>query len=349
MIDLEQLEEDLRAERVEMDPPRRAALGSRLQDARRSRPERSWAWLLRPAAALAVIAVAAVGITTLDGGPDAPPRPEAMAGATTADDATEPAAPGPPVLAAPSTDSATAAPSPPAQGQGGLSGRRAVERTTSLSLATGAENLQDVANGVVRETKQAGGVVDASTVSRTEDGGTASFSLRIPSARLPAAVAALSELGDVVGLDEATQDITGTVSSAAERLSEARAERRGILRSLQRADSDTELRALRQRLREVRSRISRAQGDLTAARRRAEVASVQVEVRASGAGRADDEGGVWSPRDAAGDAWRVLQVTAGVLLVAAAALVPAGLVGLAVVTGLRGARRRRREHALDPM
>lgn len=358
MIDLEQLEEDLRATRVEMAPRKKADLQSRLQDAQKPQRQRSWTWFLRPAAALATVAVIGVGIASIDRDDDlaqfsgaAPNATEESSGGGAGSVAApeSPAANAAPPVAQDSAALPTLSAPAPAREQSRLAGRRFVEKTTSLSLTTDADGLQDVANGIVRETKEAGGVVDTSSVSKTEDGGSASFSLRIPSARLPAAVAALSELGDVVGLDEAGQDITGGVASASERLSEARAERRGILRSLQRADTDAELRALRARLREVRSRISRAQGDLGAVRRRADIASVQVEVSASGAERQEDEGGVWSPGDAASDAWDVLQVVAGVLLVAAAVLAPLGLLAALTAVAVKGSRRRRREHALDTM
>jgi nitrate reductase gamma subunit len=56
---------------------------------------------------------------------------------------------------------------------------------------------------------------------------------------------------------------------------------------------------------------------------------------------------VWTPRDALHDAGRVVEVLAGVALVAGAALGPAVLVGLLALLGSRVLRRRRREGALD--
>lgn len=338
MIDFDQLEEDLRAERVEMDSRKKAQLHQRLREQAAPRPARArrpLRWLLAPASGLAVAMVVALLVVVLPrGGDDGDGASSAESGASVVSAAPEAAAPSAGVAA------------PPAASRAG-GGRRFVERTTSLSLSTPADDLRDVANGIVRETKDAGGVVDASSVSASGDGGTASFTLRIPSDRLAGAVKALSGLGDVVSLDEATQDITGSVASASERLSEARAERRGILRSLQRANSDAELAALRARLREVRARIGRADGDLQALRRRADLARVQVEVSAAGKPRHDGGGAGWTPGDAAGDAWRILQVVAGVVLVAAAVLAPLALLALLAVATTRLTRRRRREHALD--
>jgi hypothetical protein len=58
--------------------------------------------------------------------------------------------------------------------------------------------------------------------------------------------------------------------------------------------------------------------------------------------------GRWSPGDAARDALRVLEVMAGVAVIALAIAVPLALLGLAVAFAARSLRRRERERALDP-
>jgi hypothetical protein len=57
--------------------------------------------------------------------------------------------------------------------------------------------------------------------------------------------------------------------------------------------------------------------------------------------------GSWTPGDAAHDAVRVLEVSAGVALIALAVLVPLGLVGAAGGFAALALRRRRREAALS--
>jgi hypothetical protein len=59
-------------------------------------------------------------------------------------------------------------------------------------------------------------------------------------------------------------------------------------------------------------------------------------------------GGRWTPGDAAGDAVRVLEVLAGVVLIGLAVAVPGGLIAVAIALAVRQSRRRRREAALDP-
>jgi hypothetical protein len=55
----------------------------------------------------------------------------------------------------------------------------------------------------------------------------------------------------------------------------------------------------------------------------------------------------WSPRDAWHDALRVLEVTAGVALIAFAVALPLVLVGAPAWIATRRVTRRRRERALD--
>jgi hypothetical protein len=105
--------------------------------------------------------------------------------------------------------------------------------------------------------------------------------------------------------------------------------------------------SLRARLRIVRSQIARLDGDLDALRRRADLSTVSVAVR-GGAPKAGGgaSGGGWSPGDAAHDALRVLEVSAGVALIALAVAAPLALLAALVALGVRAGRRRRREGAL---
>jgi hypothetical protein len=239
----------------------------------------------------------------------------------------------------------SSAPLPPTgdpSSAGPLGGVRRVERSTSLSLATAPGDLQEAADGVVREAKAAGGIVASSQVVAAGDGGSASFVLRVPDDRASAAVARISALADVVSLSESTQDITGSYTSAQDRLADARDERAALLRALGRAGTGDEADRLERRLRRARSRVARAEGDLRSLRRRTTSSRIDVSIEAR-----DGAGGVgtWTPGDAARDALRVLEVGAGVALVAGAVLLPFVLLAL-LAAGARRARRRRREAAL---
>jgi hypothetical protein len=223
---------------------------------------------------------------------------------------------------------------------------RRVERAARLELTAEPTEVQEVADGVVRETQAIGGYVQRSQVATREDGGGATFVLRVPSARLDDALARLSKLAHVRALTQDATDITASFVSAEERLSDARAERRALLRALAGATTDGQIASLRARIGANRSEIARDKGALDALRRRADLATVEVAVEGTATPRADGAG-TWTPRDALHDAGRVLEVVAGVLLVGLAVLVPLAVLAGAGALAARLLRRRRRETALD--
>jgi len=227
---------------------------------------------------------------------------------------------------------------------------RKVERGVQLTLRVGGGQLEDTADGVVRTTQQLGGYVSTSQVSARGSGGSADFTLRIPTAKLDQAIAQLSKLGHVARLDQSSQDITGAFVSVADQLKDARAERKALLRALGKATTASQISALKQRIAINRSTIAAEKGRLDGLRRRADLATVQLSVVASGKanvvapGKGDDS---WSPGDAAKDAVRVLEVIAGGALVALAVLIPLALLLALLGLAARTTRRHRREHALD--
>ena len=82
-----------------------------------------------------------------------------------------------------------------------------------------------------------------SQVSTSQSGGSASFTLRIPSRRLEDALKRLSALASVASLSQSSDDITAAFVSARDRLDDARAERKALLRALARAISPERSRA----------------------------------------------------------------------------------------------------------
>jgi Domain of unknown function (DUF4349) len=229
---------------------------------------------------------------------------------------------------------------------------RRVERQATLALETDSDEIGSVADRVVRVTDEVGGIVVTSSVSSADDDrGGATFSLRVPTRRLDDALARLSKLAHVRSRTQNSQDVTGAFVTAEERLDEALAERKGLLRALGRADSTNETASIRARLRIVQSEIASARAAVRRLRVRTDFSAVSVIIEpgssagGSTGGSSDDS---WTPGDAAGDAVRVLEVAAGVVLVAAAVLVPFALLGGLGVAAGRVVRRRRREQALEP-
>jgi len=236
---------------------------------------------------------------------------------------------------------------PLARGKGGDPGsdardNRFQQRSASLTLAAPRREIDRVASQVAQVTADLGGFVSSSSISSNQGG---SLELRVPSDRLDTAIQRLSRLGRVRELSRRTVDITSNVVSARERLGDARAERKALLEQLANAVTVNETESIRERLEIVSREISRARRSLSRVNNRANFADVSVGLVASRGG--DDDEGAWTPRDAFDDALRVLEVAAGVALIAAAVLLPLALIWLLAWLARRGVTRRRRERALD--
>jgi hypothetical protein len=243
-------------------------------------------------------------------------------------------------------------PPAPSSGSPGTDGRerRKIERSASLTLATRPRNIDTVSAGIQEVTRQQGGFVVSSTVSSSTVGGGGTFELRIPTRNLDAAMAALSRLGAVRERAQRSQDITAQSVSARSRLKDAKTERQSLLKQLADAVTLQQTESIRARLRLVSAEIERARADVRRVNNRAAFSTVAVTLvadRSAGAPGTEEDDGSWTPGDAAHDALRVLEVIAGVALIAAAIAIPLALLGLLAALTLRYTRRRRREHALD--
>ena len=367
--ELEELVNDIRATAPEMSPAFAARLGNEVSEgfpAPRERPARvrrvRRPWILLPAlGSLAAVLVALVVVLGSDGndsfstfaGNDTPvPRErtaESAGAGAAADQAAAPATAGAPAPAASPARRSAPVPPPPATALDTSRAPRKIERSASLALETPAGDFDRTVADVQARVASFGGIVANAQIGESDAaGGEATFDLRIPTDRLDRALAALAKLGDVTERTQSMTDITSSFSSAQERLSDARAERRGLLRALERATSQAQIDSLKAQLRSVGSRIAAIKGELSSLRRRADLATVTLSVRGTGERGVTGGGGQWTPGDAAGDAVRVLEVVAGVALIALAVLVPAALLGAAIALGVRLGRRRRREAALDP-
>jgi hypothetical protein len=220
---------------------------------------------------------------------------------------------------------------------------RAQQRSATLTLAVPRREVDSAANRIAQVTGELGGFVASSDVS-TSGGG--SLHLRVPSGRLDSAIERLRRIGRIRELSRRSVDITSSVVSARERLQDARAERKALLAQLASAVTVNETESIRERLEIVSREIAAARRQLSRVNNRANFADVFVTLVARGAVDEDD-GGAWTPGDAFRDALRVLEVAAGVALIAAAVLLPLALIWLLAWLARRGFTRRRRERALD--
>ena len=323
-------------------PPRRT-LRSRLPRLR----------VLAPALAVVALLVVAAGTVlrstpaaddsgTIAASPEGIQRGEGAAGSSS------PApAPAPSAARSASGGSSPARSAPAPTGPPVTRRARLEERSAQLTLGAPARDIERVADDVVHVTDAAGGYVAESSVSGGRGAG-AALELRIPAARLQRTLADLSRLGHVRRRSQATLDITTQGVSARSRLSEARKERLGLLRALARATTVNETASVKARLRTVDRRIGRAAAALRRVTARANYATVDVSVVAERAqAAAPATGGGWTPGDALHDALRVLEVTAGVLLVALAVALPVAIAALLAWLAARALRHRRIRRALD--
>jgi len=226
---------------------------------------------------------------------------------------------------------------------------RKVERSASVELGADPARVEDVAQAVLGTAARFDAIVDSSSVQTSMDGGEARFELRVPADRLQPALAALSRLPDarVLSRSDDTRDVNQAYVSIRRRLANARAERAGVIRALANASTEDETLRLRARLDALERAIAGAERAQRGLDRRVDYSRVSVGVHGGAGGGAVPAGrGEFGIGDAAHDALRVLEVAAGVVVIAAAALLPAALLATLAWPVVRGVRRRRREQAL---
>ena len=320
----DRLERDL-SERVRAGFPRRR---SRLRLPALRRPPKA---AVAGAASLACAAVVAVAVVGSDGGPDDP-----RGGAQSLQ--TQPA---------PGGGGSVEAVPPGGGGDFAPGERRRVERLAALVLAAPADRLDRVADGVATVTDRYRGYVLRSSFATGDDAPNGSFELRIPARSLQPALRDLAELGEVRSRTQSGVDVTRQFTSAAERLEGARAERRSLLRRLERAGSDAEAEALRRRLDLNAGEVRGLRGQVRELRARTDYAAVSVTLERDGAdgggGGQGDDGLGGALDDALGSLEESVEIAVRVLGVA----IPLALLAALAWVAARVARRRRREAALS--
>ena len=240
-----------------------------------------------------------------------------------------------------------AAPAIAGRAEAGPSGAaRSIERTATLDVGVSRRSIQSIAGRVFTLVSAFGGYVRQSSVSSGssgEDG--ASFDVRLPSARLSAAIAALSHLGHVRSETDTTNDVTDQLGALRRALDDLRAERASVLKQLSAAPSAERVAVLKQRLRALEAQIARLQAQLRALNARVDYTSLALSLTPEASSGASS--GNLTPGGAAKDAARILDAALAVLVLAAAALLPLALLVIACWSAIALTRRRLREQALD--
>jgi hypothetical protein len=331
----------LRDDRPEPEPAWVTHLDRRVEARFPSRPRerkyRLWLRKAAPALGLAACVLLVIGLATVPQGSD-----DDGGGTAASDSGSEALAPlrqeGRADIDVPELDSDARSSGDPGSDR---RRNRAEQRSASLTLAAPRREIDQVATEIGDVAANLGGFVQSSSVSSNQGG---SLDLRVPSDRLEQAIQRISRLGRVRELQRRSVDITANVVSARERLADARAERKSLLEQLANAVTVNETESIRARLEIVSREIASARRSLRRVNNEANFANVSVQlVPRSG----DVDEGAWTPGDAFDDALRVLEVGAGVLVIASAVLLPIALVWLLAWLGRRTVVRRRRERALD--
>jgi hypothetical protein len=228
-------------------------------------------------------------------------------------------------------------------------GKRQIVQSAQLQLSTSPARIDDVAQQVFGVVASENGIVENSNVTATGNpNGNADFQLSVPSANLAQTLNALSALhgANVVSRSDATTDITGQVGGAGQRLAEARALRRSLLKQLAAATTTTQVDSIRIQLRDADASIASDLATLRKLQHQVAYSQVAVTIQASGAAGASN-GSSFTLGRAIHDAGRVLVIVAGGALIALAVLVPVGLVAVLLAWVGLAIRRHRREQVLD--
>jgi hypothetical protein len=244
------------------------------------------------AASILLALVVTVSLTRDGGQPTQIPSIAAVESGPTQDSAASSGAAAAPAqkAIAPSTAGGSAAsdapvgpvPVPPSPGGGFAGGQnRKVERSAALALEAPQDKLGDVGDQVIAVTdRYRGFVLRSSVTSADAQSSNGSFDLRIPVRSLRPALRDLSALADVASRTENADDITASFVNARTRLEELNAERRGLLRRLEKAQTDLAASSIRARIRTVNAQIETQTKVMSQLRRRTSYAAVSVTLQA---------------------------------------------------------------------
>jgi hypothetical protein len=223
---------------------------------------------------------------------------------------------------------------------------RQVEHAASLDLGLAPNSIESTAHRVFTLVSGLGGYVRQSNVSSGGPGqGGASFDIRVPSSNLTNAIAALSALGHVRSENDSTNDVTDQFNSLQRSLAGLKAELAGVRNQLAHVSEAKEEASLRDRLRYLEARVAREDGALQALSARVNYTALALSLTPESV--VGSKHGELTPGAAARDARKILEAALSVLVLAAAVLLPVGVIALAAWVLIASARRRMREQALD--
>jgi hypothetical protein len=218
-------------------------------------------------------------------------------------------------------------------------------QNVSITLSTRPADVEDVSDRVIRVADTLGGYVQRSSITARES---AELTVRVPSDRLEPALAQLSRIAHVSSRTQDTEDVTDQAAQLNAAVRDARAYRDSLRNRLAKATTDAQTASLRARLQRAEQRLRSRERAVAQLSRQTSYATIDVRVRGDRrSGAAAPPAGRWTPGDALHDAGRVLEVVAGVALIAAAVALPIAVLAAIAAVLSRLLIRRRRERALE--
>jgi hypothetical protein len=225
---------------------------------------------------------------------------------------------------------------------------RKVATTANITLATRGNNVETVADGVIRVTDETGGYVRNSSVTGGDGGAArASFYLQLPAASFQDALAGISKLAHVQTRTQRTRDITEPFADSRVHLRIARAQRDRLVTLYAGARAGSpEAAVLKIRLKRAQSRVDARNAELSRLQNRVNFVGLSVLVDADQSAAVDDRGTLNRAVHAAGN---VLTSIAAMLLIGLAVALPIALFAALVWAITTRVKRRRRNVVVDDL
>ena len=220
---------------------------------------------------------------------------------------------------------------------------RLVERRSTLTLATTPATLQSVANEIVSDTEQEGGVVANSSVAVQGSASYADFELQVPTGHLAPLISTLSGLAGVRGLNQTTKDITDGYNQERALLGDREAERASLLKQLATAATTASETSLKRQLSRVEARIHAEHHAIDVLLTEGHTAVLYVDVVPGASAKHSTVGPLGS---AFNRALHALEEILALALIALAIALPFALCALALWWAASGIRQRSRERAM---
>jgi hypothetical protein len=226
---------------------------------------------------------------------------------------------------------------------------RVQRKDAALTLSCTPAQVATVTDRAIRVIDGLDGFVQSSEINSEGSDAGASLGLKVPSERLESALAQLSRLAHVKARSQQTEDLTDQKAALEAAVRDARADVAGLRARLAKAATDKERSKLRAELDTASRRVTRRERDVANLNRQVSYATIDLSIegdRRSGAAPVAP-GDHWTPGDALHDAGRVLEVIAGVLVIALAILLPLAAIAVVIALAARIFTRRARERALE--